>query len=109
MFPVGKREAEQKFWKTPELIEELLLHLDLESTLRLAKTHKTTRNILQGARVWNNLIKRCSPLDNRVKVAYLVAILKLMKDTKSNMVDILDAIFVANPPAPPGPTGQKSV
>ena len=63
MFPVGKSEAEQKFWQTPELIEGLLLHLDPESTLRLAQAHEMTRDILQGSIVWNNLIKRCSPLN----------------------------------------------
>ena len=33
-----------------------MLHLDPESTLQLAQTHERTQNILQGTRVWNNLI-----------------------------------------------------
>ena len=56
MFPVGQSEAELKFWQMPELLEGLLVYLDPESTLRLAEAHERTRNILQGTRVWNNLI-----------------------------------------------------
>ena len=97
MFPIGKGEAEQKFWQTPELIEGLLLYLNPESTLRLAVAHERTRNILQGSRVWNNLIKRCSPFNRMGKVDHMVAILKLMEDTKANMLDLLDAICEANP------------
>ena len=67
MFPVGRSEAEQKFWQTPELVQGLLPFLDLESTLRLAQVHEMTRCILQGTRVWNNLIKRSSPLNERGK------------------------------------------
>ena len=100
MFPVGRSEAEGKFWGMPELIEELLLHLNPEATLRLAQAHKMTRDILQGSIVWNNLIRRCSPLnDNRMeKMTHLVAILKLMKDTKDNLLDLIDTICEANAP-----------
>ena len=100
MFPIGKGEAEQKFWQTPELIEGLLLYLNPESTLRLAIAHERTRNILQGSRVWNNLIKRSSPLhlrDEFFSIGHFVEILKLMEDSKANMQDLLDAICEANP------------
>ena len=64
MFPLiakaGKSEAEEKFWQLPELIEELLNVMDSESTLQLAQAHERTRNILQGRKVWNNLLKRSS-------------------------------------------------
>ena len=96
-FFFGKNEAECKFWQTPELIEELLPNLDPESTLRLAQAHERTRNILEGSRVWKNLIKRSSPLhlrDDLFSVCHFVAILKLMKDTKANMLDLLDAISI---------------
>ena len=76
--------------------------------LRLAQSHKRTRHFLQGTRVWNNLIKRCSPLTNSDWVGHLVAILKLMNHTKSNMVDLLDAICEANLHVP-CPWGDKSV
>lgn len=100
MFPLiakaGKSEAEEKFWQLPELIEELLKFLDLESTLQLARAHERTRNILQGRKVWNNLLKRSS-LGWLSDVKPLVAILKLMKDTKSNLLDLLDAICEEHP------------
>ena len=98
MFFVGKNEAECKFWQTPELIEELLPNLDPESTLRLAQAHEMTRDILQGSINWNKLIKRNSPLKRGDKVGHFVGILKLLEDTKSNMLDLLDAICESNPP-----------
>ena len=100
MFPLvakaGKSEAEEKFWQLPELIEELLKFLDLESTLQLARAHERTRNILQGSKAWNNLLKRSS-LYSWSDLKPLVAILKLMKDTKSNLLDLLDAICEEHP------------
>ena len=100
MFPVGKSEAERKFWNMDEMIEELLLHLDPRSTLRLAQTHRRTQDRLQVSRVWKDLIKRSSPLHLHyweLSISHLVATLKLMKDTKANMLDLLDAICKANP------------
>ena len=97
MFPSGKVEAEQKFWQTAELVQGLLPYLDLESTLRLAHTHQKIQAILQGSRVWTNLVKRSSPLNQLDKVEHLVDILKLLEDTESNMLDLLDTICEANP------------
>ena len=39
-------EAERKFWRTPELIERLLLLLDEKSTLVLAQSHVRTLNVI---------------------------------------------------------------
>ena len=55
MFP---GPAQTKFWETPELIAKLLTFLDLPSTLRLAKCHQLTQDVIQGSWVWNKLIKR---------------------------------------------------
>ena len=82
----------QKFLESPELLEKLLLYLDLDSTLTLAKTHEVTRHILQGSLAWNKLIRRNAPLDELVKAQKLGQILKLMKEPKSNMLDLLDVI-----------------
>ena len=54
-------EAEEKFWKTPELVEGLLPHLDPPSTLELAKVHPLTSGILQGISDWNRFIRRSCP------------------------------------------------
>ena len=96
------------FWQTPELLQGLLPFLDLESTLRLAQAHEKTRSILQGSRAWRNLIKRNSPLDQPDKVKHLVAILKLMEDTESNMLDLQDVICEANPSIYQGESVQIS-
>ena len=104
--------AEKKFWEIPELVKRLLPFLDVQSTLCLAQTHKLTKNILQGSHAWNKLIRRsclCDATDpinrcdgllkeNRVVVKHLAAILKLMKDPKANMLDLLDTICKMCPP-----------
>ena len=87
----GSREAERKVWQTPELIEGLLPFLDPASTLELALAHKKTRSILKGSRVWKHLIKRSSPVDLDV-VDHLVAIMKLMKDARGHILDLLVSI-----------------
>lgn len=97
MYPVGQSQAEKKFWHIPELIESLLLHLDSESTLRLAQAHLVTRSIVQGNTVWKTIIKRNSPLIHMGEVENLVAILRLMDDSTYNMLDLLDAIYEDNP------------
>ena len=107
----GKFEAARKFWELPELVEKLLPFLDLESTLHLAQAHQLTRDILQRSFTWDKLIGRsCLQeeayhcLDDglfKEKVAsvkLLVAILKLMKDPKANMLDLLDTICKMCPP-----------
>ena len=97
-------EAERKFWKTPELIERLLLFLDVESTLCLAQSHARTLNILEGGWVWNKFIKRICPYDEEDNqgvnepetkldiIKNLVAILKLMEDPQVLLVDLLELI-----------------
>ena len=82
----------QKFLETPELLEKLLPYLDLGTTLTLAQTHEMTRHILQGSLAWNKLIRRNSPLEELEKVENLGQILKLTKEPKANMLDLLDVI-----------------
>lgn len=89
--------AAQIFWETPELAEKILPFLDLESTLRLAQSEVLNRNILQGSFVWNQLIRRSSPLDRPEVVKNLVAILKLMKDHTTPLLDLLDLICERSP------------
>ena len=108
--------AEMKFWRTPELVGKLLLHLNLESTLALAQSHQLTRSLLQGTSIWNKLIRRNCPFavkvqpsdlpnpdlrlsippEMQVKIAVvksLVEILKLMEDPEEAlMLDLLDVI-----------------
>ena len=56
--------AERKFWATPELVENLIFHLDLGSTLQLAQVHTLTLEILEGSRCqWEKLVRRNCPHD----------------------------------------------
>ena len=108
--------AEMKFWRTPELVENLLPHLNLKSTLALAQSHEMTRSLLQGTSIWNKLIRRNCPFAVKVKpsdlpnpdlrlsippemqvkiavVKSLVEILKLMEDPEGILLlDLLDVI-----------------
>ena len=103
-----KSEAENQFWETPELVDMLLTFLDLQSTLHLAQNHEVTWKILQGSFAWNKLIRRTcvsgdqnmfyystESLEMKHKVdamRLLVAILKLMRDPKAKMLDLLNTI-----------------
>ena len=108
--PLGQCEAAKKFWETPELVEKLLPFLDLGAILHLAKTNKMTRDILQKSCIWNQLVRRSCPMrlehfseENGFlrkeelqpgfdRVRGLVAILKLLKDPMTLLLDLLDVI-----------------
>ena len=97
--------AEKKFWEIPELVKRLLPFLDVQSTLCLAQVHDLTQKILQGSHTWNKLIRRSCLFNQSTTskekmdvVKDLAAILKLMKDSKANMVDLLDTICKSSPP-----------
>ena len=81
-----QRNAEQKFWQNPELVEGFLRFLDPAATLQLALAHKKTRSILQGSWAWKCLVKRNSPLAEQ-DVDHLVAIMKLKKDARNHILD----------------------
>ena len=93
----AQQETEHKFWMIPEMIAKLLPFLDLKSTLCLARAHKKTQDVLKGAMVFNKLLKRNSPLTELDNVKDLATILKLMKDPKANLSEVLDAICETNP------------
>ena len=117
--PLGQCEAAKKFWETPELVEKLLPFLDLGAILHLAKTNKMTRDILQKSCIWNQLVRRSCPMrlehfseENGFlrkeelqpgfdRVRGLVAILNLLKEPMTLLLDLLDVIcerFVQNEP-----------
>ena len=79
--------------------------------MHLAQTHELTQDILQGSFAWNKLIRRsrlqgggslgedAGLLEEKIDaVKLLVEILKLMKDPKANMLDLLDTICERCPP-----------
>ena len=95
--------AEQKFWNTPDLVEQLLLFLDAGSTMYLAQSHRRTLQILKCKNVWLKLIKRSCPYDEnriwptegtdlerkRTQVGFLVGILKMFDDEKSLQLELV--------------------
>ena len=115
-----QREAETKFWETPELVEKLFSILDLQSTLSLARV--INKEILKRSmtpKVWDSLVKQSfddsfddSPDDSldydlnfasvgckkqTLTVAQkLASILKIMKTPL--LLDTLDVICERHPP-----------
>ena len=89
-------EAEKKFSATPELVEQLLSHLDLKSTSCLAEIHQMTREVLQGGRVWKKLIQRNCPIVELDQAKHFVAILKTLESPDDHILVLLDAICESN-------------
>ena len=99
-------EAEEKFWKTPELVEGLLPHLDPPSTLELAKVHPLTSGILQGISDWNRFIRRSCPFPPPnsptssltlteqmvTKLRPIIGIMELIGGPQSHLLALLDVI-----------------
>ena len=113
-----QREAETKFWETPELVEKLFSILDLQSTLSLARV--INKEILKRSmtpKVWDSLVKQSfddsydDSLDYELDFASvgckkqtltvaqkLASILKIMKTPKTLLLDTLDVICERHPP-----------
>ena len=108
-------EAMNKFWETPELVERLFIFLDASSTLNLALAHRPTVRILQGGFNWIQFIRRScpSPVINykskpedltdcewaieaaeqkKQEIGPVVQLLKMMKNPRSYLLDLLDII-----------------
>ena len=110
MEAVEQTEAEIKFWKSPELLENLFPRLDLKSTLNLACV--LDKESLQGgitSKVWNKLIRDQEYglfEEARAAMKNLATILKLLqpktqqKIFKDLLLDLLDSICERNPPYP---------
>ena len=99
--------AEAKFWSITELQEELLKHLDLQTTKRLAQTSQGIRNILQGGVVWSQLLARTSPIRSVSQVKDFVGILKLLKDIEFHLQTVKTEIMVTNPCIQAGPGARE--
>ena len=120
MMQAKQSEAERKFWETPELLETLFLSLDLQSTLSLARL-LDQENLQRSmtSKVWSKLVSQnCPSVENGLlfgrfgtppkqqptaiererlqealhAVKNLANILKLMKEPKDLLLDLLDVI-----------------
>ena len=103
-----QREAEAKFWATPELVEKQFSILDLDSTLSLALV--MNKEILKRGmtpKVWSGLVRESFlislsddlDLDDTLDVVQkLATILKIMKTPKALLLDALHVICERLPP-----------
>ena len=107
-------DASLKFWNNPDLMENLLPFLDVQSTLNLARSKiSKCLDLLQDKENpsnWRNLIKSSIPDSFRLEdeedwnllratfeqmreqMSPLIDILKLMKDSNSQMQDLLKVL-----------------
>ena len=113
----GQEGAERKFWRTPDLVESLLLFLDARSTLTLVKVLPLALDIVQMKSMWIKLVKRVCPYDTqdvvskqeyleglaaeKMELILLTEILKVMtKAPNPRLLDLLDVICERFPPVP---------
>ena len=93
-------DAEKRFWKSPDLLSQLLPFLDLSSILNLANQLPLIPQLLQRRAIWRDLVGRTIDLINidvkidqveeydeeyeedYQKVEQLVGILKMMENRK---------------------------
>ena len=58
-----QEDAERQFWRTPELVENLMHFLDGQSTLALVKALPLALEVIQRRSMWTKLVRRVCPYD----------------------------------------------
>ena len=91
-------DPEDKFWRSPDLLVQLLAFLDVSSTLALAKEVPLLLDLLQRKFIWKDFINR-SNIDgdkeheeNKTEVSQIVEILMMMEDAEPLLQELLEAI-----------------
>ena len=89
--------AGRKFCGCPELVENLLSCLDINSIHSLCQALPSVVKVVRGNTFWTKLVRRTciTPVfywDCRLGLSHLTGILKLMKDPGSPLLDLLDLI-----------------
>ena len=91
--------VEHRFWKSPDLVSQLLPFLDSSSTLALASVQPLVIQLLQRSSIWKGLLRRCTIEDydnfdenNRFVVEDLVGILKITEDPVPLLLELLHII-----------------
>ena len=101
-----------KFWRTPEMVAELLSFLDGSSTLNLARCHQLTKNTVQQSSVWPKLVKRLCPVGrnqpnwdektlvatNKKELMPLLDLLRMTKDPAQMKLTLLEVVCLKFPP-----------
>ena len=108
-------DAQNKVWRSPELVNKLLPMLDTHAVWSLATAQPLIVKVLQNSLTWNQIISfydehtervsyqaRRSFEDslelNRTEMGYLSGVLKKMEDPKPHLMELLDLICERFPP-----------
>ena len=91
--------VENKFWRSPDLVSQLIPFLDVASILALATVQPLVTSLIQRRFIWKDLIGRSTicgseqSVDNRKRnVGELVEILKLVADPEPHLLELLHTI-----------------
>ena len=92
--------GETKFWRSPDLVSQLLPFLDLTSILHLANLLPLVLQLLQRKSIWRDLIRRSienlDQHDQRWEIMWsveeLVDILKMLESPELLLLDVLHVI-----------------
>ena len=95
-----KMVGETKFWRSPDLVSQLLPFLDLASILHLANILPLVLQLLQRKSIWRDLIRRSienlDQYDHRWEIMWgveeLVDILKMLENPELLLQDVLHVI-----------------
>ena len=97
-----KMVGETKFWRSPDLVSQLLPFLDLASTLHLASILPLVLQLLQRKSIWRDLIRRSIENFDLIMrddyeeimwiVDQLVDILKMLESPELLLLDVLHVI-----------------
>ena len=90
----------QRFWKSPDLMAQLLPFLDVQSILALSKVEPVVVNILQRSFIWRQQLRRSyhamEDMDEfemeELEVGDLLEILQLVEDPEPLIPELLDMI-----------------
>ena len=86
----------QRFWKSPDLMAQLIPFLDVQSILALSKVEPVVVNILQRSFIWRQVLRRSNDKEEweelKFEVKNLVEILQMVEDPEPLIPELLDMI-----------------
>ena len=86
----------QRFWKSPDLMAQLLPFLGTPSILALSKVEPVVVNILQRSFIWRQVLRRSNDKEEweelKFEVKNLVEILQMVEDPLPLIPELLDMI-----------------
>ena len=91
MFPLQSKQ-EHRVWVVQDVVALIVRYLDLQSTLVLAKIHKSVLKVLEKNAFWKKLLKRNFPLNGQERVGDFLSILALLKTPSGHLQELLHAV-----------------